>query len=552
MINTEDTLLPKALDLCRTALDAVDRIVEAARYAVGQRLLVDGKVDLAAIETHQFAAHGYAWLATCAAALRQTLRWAESLAERGKLGALEQLVLQIGFGEYLAQIAGGIAMSQTEVVRLADIGLAPDVIDAFRTRAVDTLIARGSTAAARSLLWQRLAAGGAADANLQDETLDLVRDQFRRFAAQKIAPFAQDCHRRDELIPLALLEEMAELGVFGLTLPEQWGGHAMGKQAMCVVTEELSRASLAVGSLATRSEIAAELIRTGGTDEQKTKWLPRITSGEVLPTAVFSEPDTGSDLANVRTRAVRDGDNYRVTGNKTWATHAARADIMTLLVRTGGPGYRGVSMLLAEKPRGTDENPFPAAGMSGSEIKVMGYRGMREYDIAFDGFEVPAANLLGGAEGRGFKQLMETFETARVQTAARSVGVAQSALDLGISYAQERKQFGKAIATFPRVHGKLAWMAVETMMARQLTWFAAREKDSGRRCDVEAGMAKLLAARVAWANADAAVQIHGGNGYAEEFPINRVLADARVLNIFEGSAEIQAQVIARGLLERAN
>jgi (2S)-methylsuccinyl-CoA dehydrogenase len=551
-IRTEDALLPEALDLCRAALDAVDRLVEAARYAVGQRILSGGKVDAAAMEADQFAAHGYAWLATCAAALRQTFRWAGSLAERGKLNELEHLVLQIGFGEYLAQIAGGIAMSQTEVVRLEDIGLGQDAIDAFRTRPVETLIARGNTAAARSRLWALLAAGHTVNVNLQDETLELVRDQFRRFAADKVAPFAQDWHRKDELIPLALLGEMAELGVFGLTLPEDWGGHAMGKQAMCVVTEELSRASLAVGSLATRSEIAAELIRTGGTDEQKKKWLPRIASGEVLPTAVFSEPDTGSDLANVRTRAVRDEDTYRVTGNKTWATHAGRADIMTLLVRTGGPGYRGVSMLLAEKPRGTDGAPFPADGMSGSEIKVLGYRGMREYDIAFDGFAVPVANLLGGVEGRGFKQLMETFETARIQTAARSVGVAQSALDLGMAYAQERRQFGKAIAAFPRVHGKLAWMAVETMMARQLTWFAAREKDSGRRCDVEAGMAKLLAARVAWANADAAVQIHGGNGYAEEFPINRVLADARVLSIFEGAAEIQAQVIARGLLERAN
>ena len=551
---TDNAVLPNALDLCRPALDAVDRLVEAARFAAGQRVLSGGKVDAAAMEAHQFAAHGYAWLATCAAALRQTLHWAEALSGSGKLGVLERLMLQIAFGEYLAQIVGGIAMSQTEVVRLADIGLGQDACDAFRTREVETLIAGGNTASARSRLWDLLAAGGTADAHLQDETLNLVRDQFRRFAADKVAPFAQDWHRRDELIPIQLIEEMAELGVFGLTLPEEWGGLAMGKRAMCIVTEELSRASLAVGSLATRSEIAAELIRTGGTEEQKKKWLPRIASGAILPTAVFTEPDTGSDLANIRTRASRDGEVYRVTGNKTWATHAARADVMTLLVRTGAAdsGYRGVSMLLAEKPRGSDADPFPAPGMSGGEIKVMGYRGMREYDIAFDGFTVPIANLLGGVEGRGFKQLMETFETARIQTAARAVGVAQAALDLGMSYAQERRQFGKAIAAFPRVHGKLAWMAVETMMARQLTLFAARQKDSGRRCDVEAGMAKLLAARVVWANADAAVQIHGGNGYAEEFPVNRVLADARILNIFEGAAEIQAQVIARGLLERAN
>jgi (2S)-methylsuccinyl-CoA dehydrogenase len=251
---------------------------------------------------------------------------------------------------------------------------------------------------------------------------------------------------------------------------------------------------------------------------------------------------------------VREGGVYRVTGQKTWITHPVRADLMTLLVRTdpGESGYRGLSMLLAEKPRGTDAEPFPATGMSGSEIEVLGYRGMKEYDIAFDGFEVPASQLLGGVEGQGFKQLMTTFEAARIQTAARAVGVAQSAMDLALKYALERTQFGKPIYAFPRVADKIVMMAVETMIARQLTYYAAREKDEGRRCDLEAGMAKLLAARIAWANADNAVQIHGGNGFALEYPVSRVLCDARILNIFEGAAEIQAQVIARRLLEGAN
>ncbi|HXV25577.1 MAG TPA: acyl-CoA dehydrogenase, partial [Alphaproteobacteria bacterium] len=315
-------------------------------------------------------------------------------------------------------------------------------------------------------------------------------------------------------------------------------------------TEELSRGALGVGSLATRSEIAAELIRLGGTEAQKRRWLPRIASGEVLPTAVFTEPDTGSDLGALKTRAVLDGDAYRVTGNKTWITHAARADLMTLLARTdpASRDWRGLSMFIAEKPRGTAEDPFPAPGMKGGEIAVMGYRGMKEYEIAFDDFRVPVESLLGGLEGEGFKQLMATFESARIQTAARAVGVAQNALELAVGYAGTRRQFGKPIAAFPRVSGKIGWMAVETVIARQLTFAAARAKDSGRRCDIEAGMAKLLAARVAWANADLAVQIHGGNGYALEYPVSRVLADARILNIFEGAAEIQAQVVARGLL----
>ena len=328
----------------------------------------------------------------------------------------------------------------------------------------------------------------------------------------------------------------------------------LGKEAMCVVSEELSRGYIGVGSLGTRSEIAGELILGNGTAEQKQTYLPKIASGELLPTAVFTEPNTGSDLASLKTRAVRDGDVYKVTGQKTWITHPVRADLMTLLVRTNPnePGYKGLSMLLAEKPRGSEADPFPAPGMSGGEIEVLGYRGMKEFDISFDGFEVPASQLLGGVEGQGFKQLMATFEAARVQTAARAIGVAQSALDLAIAYARERVQFGKPIYAFPRVANKIAMMAVEVMMARQLTYFAAREKDQGRRCDLEAGMAKLLGARVAWAAADNALQIHGGNGFALEYQVSRVLCDARILSIFEGAAEIQAQVIARRLVEGAN
>ena len=535
---------------CAAALRAAEGLLDAARAAVRGLVVRDGRLDGARLDAHQFAAHGLAWYATYVEALRQLLGWAERLDGAGGLGELEELMLGAGFGEYLAQLAGGIAMSQVEVVRPGDLGVDDGALAAFHTAEVKELIANGNSAAARERIAALIADGDFGNSGLGDDTLEMVRDQFSRFTAERITPQAQDWHRDDSLIPMEIIEAMAELGVFGLTIPEDWGGSGLGKVAMCVVTEALSRGSLGVGSLATRSEIAAELIRLAGTEDQIRRWLPAIASGEALPTAVFTEPGTGSDLGSLQCRAARHGDGWRITGAKTWITHAARADVMTLLARTDGsePGYKGLSMFLAEKPRGSTDDPFPAPGMSGSEIKVLGYRGMKEYEIAFDGFDVPADALLGGEEGRGFKQLMETFESARIQTAARAVGVAQNALDLGLAYARQRHQFGREIYGFPRVSGKLAWMAVEIMIARQLAWFAAREKDSGHRCDLEAGMAKLLAARIAWSAADNALQIHGGNGYAEEFAISRVLVDARILNIFEGAAEIQAQVIARRLL----
>src|SRR5262249_53322297 len=440
-----------------------------------------------------------------------------------------------------------------EIVRLADLGLSAAAVAARVNPAVDHLIATGNTPHRRARLVELMRERNDATVGAcgLDETLESIREEMRKFAEDRVAPFAQAWHLRNEYIPLDVIAQMAELGVFSLTIPEDYEGMGLGKESMCVVSEELSRGYIGVGSLGTRSEIAAELILGGGTDEQKQKWLPKIASGEVLPTAVFTEPNTGSDLASLKTRAVKEGDTYRVYGNKTWITHPVRADLMPLLVRTNPDeaGYRGLSMLLAEKPRGTDADPFPAEGMSGGEIEVLGYRGMKEFEIGFDGFAVKADALLGGTEGQGFKQLMQTFESARIQTAPRASGVAQAAMELGRRYAEERIQFGGPLIEFPRVADKIAMMAVEIMISRQITYYAARQKDSGRRCDLEAGMAKLLAARVAWAAADNAVQIHGGNGFALEYPVSRVLCDARILNIFEGAAEIQAHVIARRLLD---
>ncbi|MEJ8475764.1 acyl-CoA dehydrogenase family protein [Roseibium algae] len=540
--------------LTANAVTTLDTLLDSASAKVRARVLDGERISSARMEAEQRATHGLAWMATYVESLRQLDAYATRLSEQGRYGKLEDLIVRLGFGEYLAQIFGGIPMNQGEFVRLSDLGFSNEEASNFRTSQIETLIAEGNTTDSRlalsELIRHQVGQSTFGDCGLED-TYEQIRNEMRRFAEGNVTPHAHQWHLNNDYIPMEVVLQMAELGVFGLTIPEEFGGLGLGKESMCVVSEELSRAYIGVGSLGTRSEIAAELILCGGTDEQKQKWLPLIASGEILPTAVFTEPNTGSDLASLKTRAVKDGDTWMVHGNKTWITHPVRADVMTLLVRTNPDetGYKGLSMFLAEKPRGTDEEPFPADGMTGGEIEVLGYRGMKEYEIGFDGFEVKAENLLGGEEGQGFKQLMQTFEGARIQTAARALGVAQCALDLGLRYAEDRIQFGKPLIAFPRVSDKLAIMAAELMIARQLTYFSAWEKDSGRRCDLQAGMAKLLGARVAWAAADNALQIHGGNGFALEYPISRVLCDARILNIFEGAGEIQAQVIARRILE---
>ena len=553
MNDAEQIIIPDLLALTAAAVPAVNELLSVAKSKVTELLTANGRISGALLEENQTAAHGLAWLATYAQALKQMQNWAERLQSEGKFGEAEQLIHQIAFGEYLWQIYGGIPMSQGEMLRPQDIGLSQDDQRAMMIPEVMTLSQSGNTQAARTRLvelMQEQSANTTVGASGLDDEMEMIRDQFRRFSLDKVEPHAHEWHLKDELIPMEIISEMAELGVFGLTIPAEYGGFGMSKTAMCVVSEELSRGYIGVGSLGTRSEIAAELILCGGTEEQKQKWLPQLASAETLPTAVFTEPNTGSDLGSLRTRAVKDGDDYKVTGNKTWITHAARTQIMTLLARTDPDtsDYKGLSMFLAEKTPGTDDAPFPTEGMSGGEIEVLGYRGMKEYELAFDKFQVKGENLLGCQEGQGFKQLMQTFESARIQTAARALGVAASALDVSMQYAQDRKQFGKSLINFPRVSGKLAMMAVELMVARQLTYFSAFEKDNDRRCDLEAGMAKLLGARVAWACADNGLQIHGGNGFALEYKISRILCDARILNIFEGAAEIQAQVIARRLL----
>ena len=526
------------------------------RKSVATVVAPGGKVDRKKIDEEQRATHGLAWVLTYVETLKETANWAERIDAEGRFGEIEQLLTQILFGEYLYQLGGGLPMTQLEIVRPGDMTSDASVIQKLGTPAIITLITRGNTPAARMAAAKHIR--GFLDSQKAtieytglDETFEQIRDQFRAFGKAVVEPYAHEWHLKDELIPDSVVKQMGEMGVFGLTIPEEFGGLGLGKTAMCVVSEELSRAYIGVGSLGTRSEIAAELLLVGGTRAQQEKYLPGIASGEILPTAVFTEPNTGSDLGSLRTRATKDGATWKITGNKTWITHAVRADLMTVLARSipDTNNFSGLSMFLCEKPRGTDDNPFPANGMTGGEIEVLGYRGMKEYEIGFDGFEVPAENLLGEVEGQGFKHLMATFEGARIQTAARAIGVAQNALELGLRYSLDRTQFGRQIFDFPRTSDKLVMMAAELIGVRQLTYFSARQKDEGKRCDLEAGLAKMLAARIAWAAADNALQVHGGNGFALEYPVSRVLCDARILNIFEGAGEVQAMVIARRTID---
>lgn len=523
-----------------SALDAAQTYRDAAREALSQRLAQSP------IDTEQRAAHGFAWIATSVAALEAVAGWR---AANGEANPQDERVARLAFAETTAQLIGGLPMGQNELVRPADLGIGAA---ARALQAATAELIEADHASLRAELALTLAEGQWPSESFRDSDLDAIRDQFRKFTDAEIIPHAHKWHLANDLIPDATVQAMADLGTFGVCIPEEFGGLGLGKLVMCLVTEELSRGWIGAGSLGTRSEIAGELIVLGGTAEQQAQWLPRIASGEVLPTAVFTEPDVGSDLGSLQTRARQDvNGEWVIDGAKTWITHASRSDLMTLLARTipDAKGYAGLSMLLVPKPRGSKRDLFPAEGMAGSEIEVLGYRGMREYALSFDGMRAPADALLGGEQGQGFKQLMRTFEGARIQTAARAVGVARRALELGVDYALSRKQFGKSLVHFPRVSDKIAMSLVDMVMARELTYAAARAKDVGKRCDIEAGMAKLIGARAAWSNADAALQIHGGNGYAMEFEISRVLCDARILNIFEGAAEIQAQVVSRGLIE---
>ena len=382
-----------------------------------------------------------------------------------------------------------------------------------------------------------------------DDIHQEIRRSVREFVEREIVPIADRLDNEEAEIPMSVIRQMAELGYFGLIFPERYGGMGLDTLSMAIVTEELSRGWLSVGSVMTRMIITGTLLLSSGTDEQRRRFLPKIASGELLTAAAFTEPDVGSDTGSMKCRAVRDGDHYLLRGEKTWCTFANRAHVLTLLARTNPDAslrHKGLSMLLVEKEPGDGFHP---PEMTGGAIPTIGYKGMKSYSLGLDGYKVPVENLLGGEEGRGFYQLMPTYEYARIQTAARAVGVAQAALEAALRYAQERVQFGRPIADHQVIRHKLAHMATEIEAARQLCYYAARVKDEGRRSDLEAGYAKVFAAEMAERVTSEAMQVFGGYGYSREYPVQRFWRDARVFRIFEGTSEIQYEVIAKRLLD---
>lgn len=390
-------------------------------------------------------------------------------------------------------------------------------------------------------------AKGAAE-QVDDTLREEVRQNVRAFVAQEVEPVARELDAKNVPIPDELIQKMGRLGYLGVLFPQEYGGLGLDTQTMTIVAEELSRGWLSVGSVMTRNIITGSLILHGGTEEQRNEWIPRLATGELLSAAAFTEPNAGSDLGAATTKATKTDGGYHLNGEKTWCTMALQAGVLTVLARTdpdASKKTKGLSLFLAPKTPGA----FGEPQLSGGHIPVIGYHGLRSYSIALADLFVPDENLIGLKENEGFKQLLSTFETARIQTAARAVGVAQAAFDSALAYAKERRQFGRPIGEFQAIRHKLAEMRSRLEAARQLTYHAARMKDTGKRCDMEAGMAKIVATEMVEYVTREALQVWGGYGYSTENDPQRYWRDGKLFSLFEGTSEVQLEVIGRRLLD---
>ena len=528
-------------DLPSPDLDAVAAALDVAQAVIdgGIARLVDGGID-----QNQVLAYDVAHAAAGIGASRSLLAY-------GAQGDVQARIACVFAAEALADLAGKV------FGREADWGAAPGALDG----------ARQATAAYRSPAFQASLAGTDGPRGLADD-FEMVQDTFRRFAEDKIAPIAEHIHRHNDDIPEEIITGLAEMGAFGLSISEEYGGFATGTEsdyiAMIVATEELSRGSLgAGGSLIPRPEILARALETGGTEEQKQHWLPQLASAEVMNAVAVTEPDYGSDVAGVKVTAAPVEGGWLINGVKTWCTFGARADVLMLLARTDpdrSKTHRGLSMFIVPKERGdghgftqTQDNAHGGGKMEGRPIDTIGYRGMHSYEIALENWFVPSENLIGGEAGlgRGFYYQMAGFENGRLQTAARAVGVMQAALEEARQYAEDRKVFGQSVGDYQLNAAKLGRMAATVQGARQFSYDIARQVAGGEG-RLEAALLKAYVCKAAeWVTREA-MQIHGGMGYAEEYTVSRLWVDARVLSIFEGADEVLClRVIAKQLVERA-
>ncbi len=534
------------LTAASAAVDAASAVVERATAHLADLAVADGRISVGRLDQHQVLAYDLAHAASAVAGTRVMLDYA-------------------GFGELEADIARAFIADAVADLGAKLIGREAEWgVDGGELAAALPFVAAYRNPEFLAGLADRLVGFGTGPAHLSDD-FDLVRETFHRFAEHEIRPVAEPIHRENADIPESIIGGLAEIGGFGLSVPEEYGGFAAGGESdymgMVVATEELSWGSLGVGgSLITRPEILTRALVKGGTEEQKQRWLPDLASGEKMAGVMVTEPDYGSDVAGVKVSATPVDGGYAINGVKTWCTFAGRANLLMLLVRTNpdrSAGHRGLSMFVVEKePAPGHSFEFAQDGggrMEGRAIDTLGYRGMHSYEVAFSDWFVPAENLVGldGGLGQGFYLQMAGFENGRLQTAARAVGLMQAAYEAGLTYAQDRNVFGKPVFDYQLSKVKLARMAVLIQAGRQFSYAVARMMGNGEGV-LEASMVKAYVCRSAeWVTREA-MQLHGGMGYAEEFPVSRYFVDARVLSIFEGADEtLCLRVIARRLAEQA-
>jgi (2S)-methylsuccinyl-CoA dehydrogenase len=538
--------MSEQLSAARAAVDTAAAVVERGVRRLAQASADGDKISVAKLDANQVLAYD---LAHAAAAVEGS----KVMCTYGEHGEIESMLACAYIADAVWDVTTRIlGREATWGVTAAD--LAPALPFAEAHRAPEFL----------DRLAEQCAKHGTGPSHLSDD-FELVAETFRRFAEDKIRPVAEHVHRTNGDVPEEIIRGLAELGGFGLSVPEEYGGWATGGEqdyiGMVVATEELSRGSLGIGgSLVTRPEILTRALVAGGTEAQKQQWLPRIATGELMAGIMVTEPDFGSDVAGVKVTAVPVDGGWQVNGVKTWATFAGRADVLMLLARTDADrskGHRGLSVLIVEKPR-AEGHAFQfedgrGGKMEGRAIDTIGYRGMHSYEVAFEDWFVPAENLVGedAGLGRGFYLQMAGFENGRLQTAARAVGLMQAAFEAGMSYAQERKVFGQPVFDYQLSRVKLARMAALIQGGRQFSYDVSRKMAAGEGT-LEASMVKAYVCRAAeWVTREA-MQLHGGMGYAEEFPVSRYFVDARVLSIFEGADEtLCLRVIARRLAEQA-